>query len=265
MSPKRSSAKASQAETTTPAVAKTKKSERAKEEKLPQPWMTWWSRPVGRILDQVVYRTKISGKGNVPRSGPVIFAANHVSYLDGPVMVGASPRYMHVFVRDSVFKGFLSWVLHTSGQIPINREGDRKALDTARKILARGGCVGILPEGTRGAGDVASMASGVAWLAQQSKATVIPVAVLGARQPGEDKNIIPKPRRILHVAFGEPLVLSTKASGAGRAARDLAAEEIRLALSAHVRATVDRTGMALPGADTTHATEASPEGNRHVR
>ena len=66
-----------------------------------------WSRPVGRFLDNIVYRTTVTGRSNVPAAGPVIFAGNHISFLDGPVMFGASPRPMHILVKKEMFKG--SW------------------------------------------------------------------------------------------------------------------------------------------------------------
>ena len=61
----------------------------------PAAWTMAWSRPVGRFLNNVVYRTAVTGLSNVPAAGPVIFAGNHISFLDGPVMFGASPRPMH--------------------------------------------------------------------------------------------------------------------------------------------------------------------------
>lgn len=227
----------------------------------PAAWKTWWSRPLGRILDHLLYRTTVTGKQHIPANGPVIFAANHLSYLDGPVMVGASPRYMHVMVRHDMFKGFLGWVLHTSGQIPVDRSGDRAALQAAKGVLERGSCVGILPEGTRGSGDAASMNSGVAWLALNSGATVIPVAVLGTRITGEHKDKIPPLRRRFQVAFGAPLKIERQPGMSGRASMDAAVEQIREALSSHIREAVQISGQQLPDDETPPGTE-EPVRNR---
>jgi 1-acyl-sn-glycerol-3-phosphate acyltransferase len=90
-----------------------------------------WTRPVGSILDHMVYRTSVYGRENVPSDGPVIFAGNHISFLDGPVMFGASPRPMHILVKKEMFKGFLGRVLKASGQLPVDRSGDRAALQPA--------------------------------------------------------------------------------------------------------------------------------------
>lgn len=217
--------------------------------KAPPRWKTWWSRPLGRVLDHVIYNTEVRGRENIPEAGPVIFAANHLSYLDGPVMVGASNRFMHVMVRHDMFKGFLGWVLDASGQIPVNRNGDRAALRFAKDILDRGGCVGILPEGTRGIGDAAAMNGGVAWLALNSEAVVVPVAVLGTRMGDEHRDAIPRPRRKLYVVFGEALSIKREPGVSGRVSMDKATQTIRERLASHIDGAVAATGQALPTDD----------------
>ncbi|AJT42816.1 lysophospholipid acyltransferase family protein [Psychromicrobium lacuslunae] len=212
---------------------------------------------MGRLLDHGFYRTTITGRQHIPATGPVVFAANHLSYLDGPVMVGASSRYMHVMVRHDMFKGFLGWVLRSSGQIPVDRSGDRAALQAAKGVLQRGGCVGILPEGTRGSGDAASMNSGVAWLALNSAALVVPVAVLGTRITGEHRDKIPPLRRRFHVAFGEAVKIERQAGMSGRASMDAAVEQIRTTLAQHIRQAVKISGQQLPDDQTPPRTEES--------
>ncbi|MEJ1116230.1 lysophospholipid acyltransferase family protein [Paenarthrobacter sp. CCNWLY172] len=213
---------------------------------LPAPWTKVWSRPVGWFLDHVMYRTVVAGKSNVPAGGPVIFAANHISFLDGPVMFGASPRPMHILVKKEMFRGFLGSVLRGSGQIPVDRSGDRAALHLGKQLLDDGRCVGILPEGTRGSGAAESISNGVAWLAINSGATVIPVAILGTRQGDEHRDHIPKPRRKLHVSFGEPLTVKRRKGEPGRVSMDRAAAEIRAALADHVQDAIRATGQGLP-------------------
>ena len=148
---------------------------------------------MGWLLDHVVYRTSVTGRSNVPTEGPVIFAGNHISFLDGPVMFGASPRPMHILVKKEMFTGFLGRVLRASGQLPVDRTGDRAALQVSKAVLDAGRCVGILPEGTRGSGKAAGISNGVAWLALNSQATIVPVAILGTRQGGEHLDTVPRP------------------------------------------------------------------------
>ena len=215
----------------------------------PPPWKARWSRPLGRVLDHVVYKTAVTGRENIPADGPVVFAANHLSYLDGPVLVGASNRHMHVMVRHDMFRGLLGGVLHASGQIPVNRDGDRAALQHAKAVLDRGDCVGILPEGSRGSGAVSAMNSGVAWLALNSDAAVVPVAILGTRRNGEHRNKIPAPQRQLHVVFGEPLTITREPGVSGRVSMERATERIRVRLAGHIAAAQTATGQDLPADD----------------
>ncbi len=217
---------------------------------IPSGWTMAWSRPVGWILDHAIYRTSVTGRDNVPTGGPVIFAANHISFLDGPVMFGASPRPMHILVKQEMFKGFLGGVLTASGQLPVDRSGDRAALQRCREVLDAGRCVGILPEGTRGSGAAADINGGVAWLALNSGAPVVPVAILGTRKGNEHLDSVPRPGRRFHVCFGNALTLTRKAGESGRASMDRAAQEIRAALAGHVRDAIQLSGQPLPFAET---------------
>ncbi|OMH37208.1 glycerol acyltransferase [Tersicoccus sp. Bi-70] len=201
---------------------------------------------MGRFLDHALYATDVVGASTVPADGPIIFAANHMSALDGPVLVGAAPRYMNVLVKKEMFTGFLGRVLHYSGQLPVNRAGDRRALQTAKAVLEAGRCVGILPEGTRGGGDVAAISGGVAWLALATGAPVVPVAVLGTRQTGERTSHIPRLRRRFTVDFGTPVAIVAERGLTGRARMEAATETIRAALATHVAEAVAASGMTLP-------------------
>lgn len=204
---------------------------------------------MGWILDHLVYRTTVTGKDNVPTGGPVIFAANHISFLDGPVMFGASPRPMHILVKQEMFQGFLGRMLNASGQLPVDRRGDRAALQRCKEVLDAGRCVGILPEGTRGSGAAADINGGVAWLALNSGAPVVPVAILGTRRGDEHLDSVPRPGRRFHVSFGNALTLGRRAGESGRASMDRAALEIRAALAGHVQDSVQLSGQPLPTAD----------------
>ena len=227
-----------------------------------------WSRPVGWILDHLVYRTTVRGRSNVPDAGPVIFAGNHISFLDGPVMFGAAPRPMHIFVKKEMFRGFPGLVLKASGQLAVDRSGDRTALQRAKNVLDAGRCVGILPEGTRGNGEAAAINNGVAWLALNSAATVIPVAILGTRISGEHLNAVPRPGRRLHVSFGGALNLSRRPGETGRASMDRVGTEIRAALARHVQDTIQCSGQSLPDADSPQERQTAVAGtpaDHHLR
>jgi 1-acyl-sn-glycerol-3-phosphate acyltransferase len=140
-------------------------------------------------------------------------------------------------------------VLRAAGHIPVDRVGGRPALVAALAVLRRGDVVGIFPEGNRGRGDAASAAAGVAWLAVNAGAPVVPVAVLGTRRTGEAVGHVPGVGRRLAVEFGAPLHVERGGGMSGREAIAHANEAVRAALSALVVSASRRTGLALPTDD----------------
>lgn len=209
-------------------------------------WGPVWGRRVGQVLDHVVWRTTVIGAGNVPRTGPVILAANHTGVIDGPVLHGASPRGSHIIVKQEMFRGFLGRVLTYSGQIPVDRRSGRAALQAALALLEEGRVVGIFPEGTRGGGKVATAQAGIAWLAVRSGAPVVPVAILGTRPSGASVSHVPPFRSRLQVVFGRPFQAAPADAGTGRAALAAAMVTIQDALATHVLAATEVTGVDLP-------------------
>lgn len=215
----------------------------------PSVWGPRWARWVGRFLARVVWNTKVVGTDRLPRSGPVLLAANHTGVIDGPILIGVTRRPSHILVKEEMFTGALGVLLRTAGQIPVDREGGRAALTSALGVLRRGGVVGIFPEGNRGRGAATSARAGIAWLALNGGAPVVPVAVLGTRRTGESVGHVPGFRRRLLVEFGEPVVITREGSASGRQALADANESIRVALSALVLDASARSGLPLPTDD----------------
>ncbi|GAA2729449.1 lysophospholipid acyltransferase family protein [Cellulomonas aerilata] len=208
-----------------------------------------WSLAIGRFLTHRLWRTDVVGTDRVPVGGPVILAANHTGFVDGPVVVGVAPRPVHMLVKEEMFTGPVGAVLHAAGHIPVDQVGGRAALVAALTVLRRGDAVGIFPEGNRGRGDAATAAAGVAWLAVNSGAPVVPVAVLGTRRTGESVGHVPGPLRRIAVEFGHPLHVERRTGMSGREAITHANELVRSALSGLVAAASARTGIALPTDD----------------
>jgi glycerol-3-phosphate dehydrogenase (NAD(P)+) len=141
---------------------------------------------VARVMLQPIlhlyFRLRRVGLEHVPRRGPVIFAANHRSFLDPFVIATLMRRPVYYVAKKELFLHPVGgWLLSRLGAFPIDRgAGDQQAMDTARQILARGDCVVIFPEGTRTRpGPLGHAHRGVGRLALQTGAPVVPVAVLG--------------------------------------------------------------------------------------
>lgn len=213
----------------------------------PRPWQARLGHVVGRGLFEMVYAVEQHGADRVPRSGPVVLAANHIGYLDGALVLSMSPRPSHFLVLASTFETPVGPLLRLSGQIPIDQKvGDRTALGHAIEILRRDGAIGIFPEGGRGGGDFSNAGRGVAWLALQSKASVVPVACLGTRAAGQHADTWPSLRSRLVVDFGAPIDLELPDGLPGRQRLLLASEQIRERLSDHVHSASRQHGIPLP-------------------
>ena len=201
---------------------------------------------MGWFLDHIWWNTTVLGAENVPSTGPVIVASNHIGVVDGPVLHGAIPRGSHIIVKQEFFDSKLGFLMDWAGQIPVDRSSGRAALVVELEMLKEGRVVGIFPEGTRGTGDVQSVRAGVAWLALNSGAPLVPAACLGTRPAGARVGHVPKPRAHLHVVFGEPLTLPADLPR-GKAGTQEAMRLVSEHMTAHVADAVARTGIALPG------------------
>jgi 1-acyl-sn-glycerol-3-phosphate acyltransferase len=182
------------------------------------------------------WRPRVLGAWRVPAAGPVILAGNHTHAIDGPVLIGTSPRPVHFLVKRELFVGPLGGAMRSLGQIAVDRSAtDRTAVTDALAVLSGGGVLGIFPEGTRAGGDFAALRGGLAYFALRSGAPVVPVAVLGSMdRRSRVVPALPPLRGRLDVVFGDPFDAGDGSGRRTRAAVDEATERIQQRLAAHL-------------------------------
>ncbi len=135
-----------------------------------------------RVLFWIAFRIRVTGRENIPPSGPLIICANHVSWLDPPLVAVVVPRWVHFVAKEELFRlPVVGWVLSRSEIIPVRRgQSDRRMIRDAIRILRSDGVLGLFPEGTRQRSrQLAEFAHGAAYLAVKCDAPVLPVGVSG--------------------------------------------------------------------------------------
>ncbi len=220
-------------------------------------------------LARMIYRPRIEGRHNFPRKGAVILASNHLSFIDSFVIPLAAPRPVRFLAKSSYFdgtgaKGWLSReFFYAAGAFPVKRGAGQAALDALeqqKKMLDAGWSTALYPEGTRSLdGRLYKGRTGVAFLALQTGAPVIPVGLVGTDRIMPVGGKFPRLRPRVTVRFGEPIDLSHHGSADSGRARRGATDEIMAAIhalsgqelagaynEAPAQTTVERIKQALP-------------------
>jgi 1-acyl-sn-glycerol-3-phosphate acyltransferase len=164
-----------------------------------------------------VFRPKVTGLRHVPSNGPVIIASNHLSFSDSIFMPLVVPRDVTFLAKSEYFtspglKGFIKKITFIAlGQVPVDRSGGKRseaAIITGLRLLQENRCVGIYPEGTRSPdGRLYKGRTGIARMAIESGAPVIPVAMFNTAEIQPTGQVVPKVRRV-EMVFGEPMYFS---------------------------------------------------------
>lgn len=193
-------------------------------------------------LAKVVWRPTVTGLENVPRTGAVILASNHLSFADSLVIPIVAPRKVHFLAKSDYFRGGgvkgtlqKAW-FEGMGMLPVDRDDPKAALgslDTALEVLGRGEAFGLYPEGTRSRdGRLYRGRTGVAHLALTAGVPVVPVGITGTEklQPvgARFPRVVP-----ITVRFGAPIEVAGRYDGVplGKARR-LVTDEIMTAIQA---------------------------------
>jgi 1-acyl-sn-glycerol-3-phosphate acyltransferase len=193
---------------------------------------------IGPFL-RAIGRPKVVGIENIPPIGPAILASNHLSFIDSmylPLMIDRPvvfPAKAEYFAARGPLGRLWAAYLRSTNQLEMDRGGARSAqatLEAAVELLRAGELFGFYPEGTRSPdGRLYRGRSGIGWLALNSGAPVIPVAMMGTRKMLPPGAPLPRPARI-EIRIGKPLEFGHLAGEPPAKARRVVADEVMRAI-----------------------------------
>ncbi|MDH6180804.1 1-acyl-sn-glycerol-3-phosphate acyltransferase [Microbacteriaceae bacterium SG_E_30_P1] len=168
-------------------------------------------------LLKTVFRPWVTGAENIPKTGAVILASNHLSVIDSVILPLVMDRRIYFLAKSDYFVGkdFKGWLIKHfllgTGMLPIDRSGGKASeasLNTGLGVLAKGDVLGIYPEGTRSPdANLYRGRTGVARMVLEAHVPVVPVAMVDTEKVMPIGSKLPKVRRI-GIVFGEPLDFS---------------------------------------------------------
>ncbi|NCF77654.1 MAG: hypothetical protein GWP45_10725 [Proteobacteria bacterium] len=168
----------------------------------------------GRLI-RLLGDLEVVGVEHVPASGPVILAANHFNFVDPPLVLYTSPRMVE-FIGGANRPNSPLWsrlIPQLWGFIRAYRGGfSRSTFKESLSVLAQGGVLGIFPEGGSWASLLRPARPGLAYIAEQSQASVVPISITGAEE------LLGGPRRPVKIEF-HPAMAPPQVFGGGKARR----------------------------------------------
>ncbi len=177
----------------------------------------WPTRVLTHPFRSAWFDLQFDGLENVPATGPVILAPNHLSFLDSALLMFQLPRKVVFLGKAEYMNSRKTRFFRAAGMIPVDRSGKGlvTTLGLAADVLDAGGVIGVFPEGTRSRdGLVHRGHTGAAHLAQRTNAALIPVGIVGtdaiqppgARFPARGGSVV--------MRFGAPLDIAGDETGA---------------------------------------------------
>jgi 1-acyl-sn-glycerol-3-phosphate acyltransferase len=184
------------------------------------------------VLATILFRPRVTGRENIPRSGPVLIAPIHRSNVDFAFTLFISPRKVFFMAKDSLFHvPVLGGLLVRLGAFPVRRgTADRESMSAAEEVLRQGQALVLFPEGTRKEGlEVQTLHDGAMFVASRAGAMVVPVGIGGSERAMPHGAKFPRPVKI-RIIVGEPISPPTSEGRVSRSAISAKSEELRAAL-----------------------------------
>lgn len=155
-----------------------------------------------RVLFKIFLRLEVKGAENIPQTGPLVIASNHLSLLDPPLIGVAATRKIHFMAKQELFVPVLGSIYKELGAFPVKRGGaDRAAIKHGIDLLLAGKVLAIFPEGTRSkTGALGKAEPGALMMAGKAKAAIIPTCIKGSDLKRQGR-LWPK----VCVSFGNPI------------------------------------------------------------
>jgi 1-acyl-sn-glycerol-3-phosphate acyltransferase len=158
-------------------------------------------RPLITFLFKTLYRPKIIGSCNIPKSGRIILAGNHTHNLDCAMLISSTKRNIHFLAKIELFKGFKKILFSNMGLIPVNRKiKDHNVLVEAYNYLENEKVIGIFPEGTFKEGKILPFKIGAVKMAYETECDIIPFSITGTYKLFS---------KDLKLEFGKPIKVKT--------------------------------------------------------
>ncbi len=167
------------------------------------------------LLSRILFRAEVAGAENVPAKGKVIFASNHRSYADAPLVGSMIFRPVHSAAKAELFQGRLfGWFIRNLNAFPVRRSAaDREMLRRALAVLDADEALLLFPEGTRSkTNELLPPMSGVGLLAEKSQAPVVPVYIHNSWRILPLGSSIIRPYK-LYVCVGKPIPPPNRSEG----------------------------------------------------
>ena len=152
---------------------------------------------------------KIIGREKLHEHETAVYASNHLSYMDTPVLFARLPFQFRILAKQGLWKvPFIGWYLNRSGQVPVDTKSPRSlvaSLNRGVTTLKQGLPLVLFPEGGRAAtGQLQSMMSGCAYMAIKAQVPLIPLTLIGTYEllPIHVYALHPRPLKII---VGDPI------------------------------------------------------------